>query len=276
MSGIDLLAACAVACACALLSPIVVIRRWAFLGEGIGHSGLGGAGTAWMLMCAFPGSAIDRPWVVGVLVVVASLLAAFGMGAISRRGAIAGDAAVGIFLVATVAWGFLGQHAYRARLNAEPVGFSTLLFGHPAALGGSYATIAIAIALAVGIAVIAMRKEILAYCVDPALAEVSGVSVGVVHYMLIGLVALVTIIGMNVVGTLLVTALLVLPGTTAGLLTKRLGASVAASVGVGLIGALGGSAIHRAWPIVPAGPAFVLVMVLLFAIAFAARRGARA
>ena len=39
---IELLAFASVAIACALLSPIVITRRWAFLGEGIGHSGLGG------------------------------------------------------------------------------------------------------------------------------------------------------------------------------------------------------------------------------------------
>ena len=271
IAGIELMAACAVATACAMLSPIVVARRWALLGEGIGHSGLGGAGTAWMLMALLPGSALDQPWLVGVLVVVASIGAALGMGAVSRRSAIGGDAAVGIFLVATVAWGFLGQHAYRARLNAEPVGFTTLLFGQPATLGTPYAIAAIAAALAIVATLVALRKEILAYCVDPSLAEVSGVRVGLIHYTLILLVALATIIGMQVVGSLLVTALLVLPGTTANLLTRRLAGVVGAAVGVGLIGAVGGSMLHALWPLVPAGPAFVLVMVALFAIAFVAR-----
>ena len=100
-------------------------------------------------------------------------------------------------------------------------GFSTLLFGQPAQLGNGYALAAASTAIAVVLVLVALRKEILAYCVDPSLAEVSGVAVGVIHYLLITLVALATIIGMQVVGTLLVTALLVLPGATAQLIAAR-------------------------------------------------------
>jgi ABC-type Mn2+/Zn2+ transport system permease subunit len=48
-----LLASIALSIACAALSVFVVSRRWAFIGEGISHSGFGGAGTAWMLRCCF-------------------------------------------------------------------------------------------------------------------------------------------------------------------------------------------------------------------------------
>jgi ABC-type Mn2+/Zn2+ transport system permease subunit len=40
-----LLTACSLAIACATLSVFVISRRWAFIGEGISHSGFGGAGT---------------------------------------------------------------------------------------------------------------------------------------------------------------------------------------------------------------------------------------
>ena len=45
----EILTTTSVAAACAVLSVFVVSRRWAFIGEGIGHSGFGGAGTVWML-----------------------------------------------------------------------------------------------------------------------------------------------------------------------------------------------------------------------------------
>src|SRR5215470_17263069 len=63
-----LLSTSTLAIACALLSVIVVLRRWAFIGEGISHSGLGGAGTAWLLMLIIP--ALDKPWVPYVGIVV--------------------------------------------------------------------------------------------------------------------------------------------------------------------------------------------------------------
>ena len=48
-------ATAAMAIACASLSVFVVARRWAFIGEGIAHSGFGGAGLAWLLMLAIWG-----------------------------------------------------------------------------------------------------------------------------------------------------------------------------------------------------------------------------
>lgn len=272
---IALFAFSCVAIACAMLSLVVVARRWAFIGEGIGHSGFGGAGTAWLLMALFP--ALDQlTWLPYASVVVFAIVAAIGMGAISRRGQVSGDAAVGIFLVATVAWGFMGQQVYRQRMKVEPVGFSTLFFGQPQGVSNQYTLAATGIALLVVITLVVLRKEIIAYCVDPLLAEVSGVRVGFIHYLLMTLVAVTTIIGMQVVGTLLITALLVLPGATAQLLTRRLSAATAVSLSVGLLGAVGGFAMSRAWPVVPIGPAMVLIMVTIFVISLAAGRARHA
>lgn len=267
---IALVAFCSVAVACALLSLVVVTRRWAFIGEGIGHSGFGGAGTAWILMCLIP--ALDRPWLPEVLVVVFSLATALAMGAISRRSAVTADASIGIFLVATVAWGFLGQRFYFLQRRAEPAGYLTLFFGQPDNVSVNYAICAACVALAVIMTMAALRKEVLAYCLDPLLAEVSGVRAGLIHYLLIILIAVATIVGMQVVGTLLVTALLVLPGATAGLISKRLGVVTAVSIGVGIAGAVGGSIVHLQWHAIPVGPAFVLVMFGLFLLALGTRR----
>lgn len=273
---IALLAFSCVAVACALLSLVVVTRRWAFIGEGIGHSGFGGAGTAWLLMTLFPAWGQSTA-LTNVTVVVFALAAALGMGLLSRRGQISGDVAVGIFLVATVAWGFLGQHVYRIHHNnSEPAGFSTLFFGQPQGVSVEYALAAASITLGVIVTLIALRKEVLAYCVDPQLAEISGVAVGFVHYLLITLVAITTIVGMQVVGTLLITALLVLPGATAQRLSKRLHVVTGISVVSGLAGAVGGWAIHERWRAVPVGPAIVLVMFALFVLGSIASKVRRA
>ncbi len=259
-----------VAVACAMLSLVVVTRRWAFIGEGIGHSGFGGAGTAWMLMCLVP--AVDHLWFPQVMVVIFSLATAMAMGALSRRNAVTADVSIGIFLVATVAWGFLGQRFYFIQRHADPAGFLTLFFGQPDTVSVEYTICAAAIATAVIAVMFGLKKEILAYCLDPLLAEVSGVRAGAIHYLLIGLIALATIIGMQVVGTLLVTALLVLPGATAQLLSRRLSTVAAISVAVGLAGAISGSIVHRQWHAIPVGPAFVLAMFAIFVAALGVAR----
>src|SRR5687767_6288361 len=94
-----LLASAALALACSVLSLFVVARRWAFIGEGISHSGFGGAGTAWLLALFAP--SLDRPAVVYGCVVLFCVLTALAVGRLSRGQRVTSDAAIGIFLVAS-------------------------------------------------------------------------------------------------------------------------------------------------------------------------------
>ena len=257
-----LIASAAVAVACATLSVFVVARRWAFVGEGLGHSGYGGAGTAWMLAALLPAAA--APWAVGLAVLGGCLLAALGIGLLSRAGRVTGDAAVGVLLVGSLAWGFMGAEVYRRATGVEPPGAEALLFGRYADVGAGFALAAACASAAIVLCVAAFYKEIVAYCLDPLLAETSGVRVGLVHYGLMVLLAVATAAGIRVVGSVLVTALLVLPGATAGLAARRLSTAVAGSLAVALVASVGGLAAHAAWRAVPVGPAVVLILLVLF------------
>ncbi len=127
------------------------------------------------------------------------------------------------------------------------------------------------------VAVVALlRKEILFYCFDPAMAEASGVRAAFIHYLLMLLVALTIMIGARVVGPLLMTALLVLPGASALVVTEALPATVAGSLGVGLTGTLAGLLASRRWPFLPTGPAIVLALFIAFALCYGWSRVRRA
>src|SRR5208282_5400144 len=103
-----LITAVALSLACATLSVFVVSRRWAFIGEGIAHSGFGGAGTVWLLVLIFPGlDGEGREWIPYLGVVLFCIATALGIGYFTRSGKINSDAAIGIFLVASLAWGIL-------------------------------------------------------------------------------------------------------------------------------------------------------------------------
>jgi manganese/iron transport system permease protein len=268
----DVLTTGAVAVACAVLSVFVVSRRWAFIGEGISHSGFGGAGTVWLLALAFP--ALGAMWAVYAGVVVACLVTGAGIAYFSRARPGAAqrtstDAVIGIFLVASVAWGLLAQQVYRKSRGAAPAGFDDFFLGDTTGLSPQFALAAALVCAAVVAVVVLLGKEIVYYCFDPAMAAASGVPAGLVHYLLILLVTLTIVVGARVAGSILVTALLVLPGATAGLLSDRLRTTLAAAVGVGLLGAAGGTLVRLRWPFVPTGPAIVLVMFAAFVSAFA-------
>src|SRR5687768_10001092 len=111
-----LLASTALAAACAALSVFVVARRWAFIGEGISHSGFGGAGTAWLVALLFPSLDPQQRWTPYLGVIVFCLLTAVAIAYVTRARRLAPDTAIGIFMVASLAWGFVAQGVFvRAR-----------------------------------------------------------------------------------------------------------------------------------------------------------------
>src|SRR4051794_5235128 len=153
-----LVASPALGVACALLSVIVVLRRWAFIGEGISHSGFGGAGTAWLLMLFFP--ALDQPWFAYVSVVIFCIATAIAIAALSRGRDIQIDSAIGIFLVASLAWGFLAQQIYQNRYQRQPVFFDNLLFGRLVPFSFEYTLAATALCVVVVLLIAGLWKEI--------------------------------------------------------------------------------------------------------------------
>jgi ABC-type Mn2+/Zn2+ transport system permease subunit len=270
-----LLVASAIAVACAVLSVFVVSRRWAFIGEGISHSGFGGAGTAWLLAAAFP-AVFDRPWVPYAGVVVFSLATALAIGVLTRRQRVDSDTAIGIFLVGSLAWGILAQQVYFMHTGRIPAGWATFLFGKMDDVSWTFSVGAALLCVAVVAVVGLLGKEIVAYSFDPGLAEASGVPARLVHYLLLLLVTCTIIIGVRIAGNVLVAALLVLPGATALQLSARLRTVITASVVVGLCGAIAGLAVRAKWPAIPTGPAIVLALVAMFVASLGVGRVVRA
>ncbi len=255
------------AIACAALSVFVVTRRWAFIGEGISHSGFGGAGTAWVLALFVP--ALDQAWLPYAGVIVFCLLTALGIGYLSRGKGVNSDAAIGIFMVASLAWGILAQQIYRGKRHVDPIGWDVFLFGRMSDITPQFAVAATLVCLAVVVVVILLGKEILAYCFDPAMAEASGVAVGFIHYLLMVLVSLTIVVGVRVTGNVLITALLILPGTTSLLLSQRLKNAIFGAICAALAGTLVGLWAASFWPALPTGPAIVLALFAQFLIVLA-------
>jgi ABC-type Mn2+/Zn2+ transport system permease subunit len=265
-------ATAALAGACAVLSIFVVARRWAFIGEGISHSAFGGAGLAWLIMLAVPGSA-ERAWILHLAVVAFCLTTALAIGYLSRGNRVTGDAAIGIFLVATLAFGFLAQQIFRHVTGGhDPPDFTRFLVGDTSQLDERMIVVVLLVSAAVVVTVAALGKEILAYCFDPQMAQASGVRVGLVHYLLMVLLAATIIIGVAITGPLLITALLVLPGATANLLSRQLKRVMLLAIAAAIISAIAGVALNATWHFIPTGPAIVLTLFLQFLLAYAFSR----
>jgi ABC-type Mn2+/Zn2+ transport system permease subunit len=246
-----------------VLSVFVVARRWAFIGEGISHSGFGGAGAAWLIMLASPALAAME-WMPYVAIVVFCIATALAIGYMSRSDRVAGDAAIGIFLVASLAFGFLAQRIFLHVRGTNPSEFEQLLFGVVNVIDPPRAIATVLVSAAVLVTIAGLGKEILSYSFDPQMAQASGVRVGFIHYLLMILIAVTVIVGMPIIGSPLVTALLVLPAVTATQLTQRLRQVFVIAIATAMFSVIAGVIVHARWAFIPVGPSVVLALFLLF------------
>jgi len=218
---------------CAVLSPLVVLRRMAFVGDGMAHAAFGGIGLALFLL---PNAQYDD---LSVQFVTIAFCVALGVavGVVSRKATdskIAEDSAIGIAFSVSMALGAL-LIALRQRRGAHYVPpMDYYLFGSLLNIGTPELVMLAGIAVSVLVVMILFHKELMFYTFDARLAEVSGLNVGLFHYLFMSLLVLTVVISSRVVGIILVSASLVLPGVIALQVCRRLSSAMAVSALAGV------------------------------------------
>jgi zinc/manganese transport system permease protein len=212
----------------------LVLRGQAFAGHALAHVGFTGATGAVL---------VGVPPLWGLVAV--TFAGGIAMGALGER--LEGrDVAIGIVLAMSLGLGLLFLHFFTT--NAAQA--TALLFGN--LLGVDRATLAALAALAaLCLAALAfISRPLLFASLQPELAEAKGVSPRVMGVLFLAVVAVAIAECAQIVGVLLVFALLVAPAATAQRLTRSLFAGVVLSVAVGLIDAWGGLtlAFYTDWP----------------------------
>ena len=220
-----LLAAVLVGVMCACLGAYVVLRRMAFIGDALAHTTLPGLVVAYLQGWSLFGGAV-----------LAGLATALGIGWLSSRQAVREDTAIGVLFTAMFSLGILLMSSARSFRDLAHILFGNILGVGPGDLG----LIALTAAIVLG-ALALFHKELELSSYDPIHAEVIGLRADRLRYGLLLLLALTVVVGIQAVGVVLVSALLVTPAAAASLLTDRLprmmllasGIAVASSV-VGL------------------------------------------
>lgn len=254
-----LFAAVAIAIQCASLSVLLVLKRWAFLGQGISHAAFGGVGIAAILgLGVGSGFAVAAVFCVGC---------AIGIGAMSQREKVTADTAIAVALVGAMSLGAILIHLRLKYVGPAPMAqeWENLLFGSIASVTTTDAVIAWVVATIVVGAVFILRRPMQFWAFDEAAAESFGVATGAMRYALLVMSAVSIVVSMKLAGVVLVTALLVLPGATALLLSRRMGVVSALSLVVALLGVMGGLGMAIQVDL-PPGPSMVAVLVGLFAL----------
>ncbi len=248
-----LLASLLVGVLCAVVGCYVVLRSMAFLGDALAHAILPGIAVAYLLK-------VDL--LLGAT--VAALLVALGIAAISQRGVIREDTAIGILFAAALSLGV----ALISRMKSYAVDLTHILFGH--VLGVSVRDLWLIGLLggAVLLTIVLLFKEFLVVSFDPVLAATLRLPAGRLRLLLLVLLALTIVISLQTVGVGLVAAMLVTPAATAHLLTHRLAPMMGLAAGLGAFSAVAGLYLSY-YGNIPSGPAIVLVATTLFVLVLA-------
>src|SRR5919201_655113 len=191
----------------ALVGAYVVLKGLAFIGDAVSHAAFPDVVAAFILeLPIYPGA------------LAAALLTAFGITWVSRRAALRLDTAIGVLFAGAFAAGVLLMSTIKGYVGE----LMSFLFGNVLAVTASDLVVVTALSLLVLFAVIASYKELLFATFDPLGAQAAGYPVGMLEYGLLALVALAIAVSIQVVGIILVVAMLVTPAATAQLLTDRL------------------------------------------------------
>ena len=209
----------------AMVGCFVVLKGLAFIGDAVSHAAFPGVVLAFLLkLPIYPGA------------IVASVLTALGIGWVSRRAALRLDTAIGVIFAGTFAAGVLMMSTIKGYVGD----LMSFLFGNVLAVTPSDLLVVALLTLLVLGAILATYKELLFATFDPQGAQAAGYPVGLFEYGLLVLVALAIAVSIQVVGIILVVAMLVTPAATAQLLTARfdhlLFLAVALSVAESIVG----------------------------------------
>ena len=209
---------------CAVLGVYVVLRSMAFIGDALAHTILPGLVAAYLLGLNLLGGAV-----------VAGVATALGIGWLSRRGTLREDTAIGVTFTGMFALGILLMSTTGSFRD-----FSHMLFGNVLGIVPRDLVLISALALAVLGFLLLFHKELELTSFDPTHAKAMGLGADRVRYGLLVLLSLTVVAGVQAVGVVLISALLITPAAAASLVTSSLPRMMAISAAIAVFSGIAG------------------------------------
>ena len=244
------------------LGTLVVVKRFAFFSEAVGHAALTGVAIGILLGEPYTGpygSLFGYCLLFGIL-----------LNYLRNRTGLSPDTLIGVFLSVSLALGASLLLMLAGKINVhilENVLFGSVLTvsGHDLVVLGIVGSLVLALALP-------LYNRIMLASFNPQLAAVRGVAVKRLDYLFVVLVTLVTVAAVKVIGAILVGALLVIPAAAARLVSQSLKGFFFTSVLIATFSTLIGILLPIVFDLpVPSGAAIILVAGSFFALAALAR-----
>lgn len=236
--------------ACGLIGTYVVVMRISYLAGGIAHSVMGGMGLAYYL---------GGPPFVGAL--IAAVVSALIIGWVKLYWQEREDTLIGALWASGMAIGIL----FISQTPGYQVDLMSYLFGNILLVAQGDLWMMAAMDAVIITLIALLYRPFQAVAFDAQFARLRGLPVNLLYLLLLCIVALTVVLLIQVVGLILVIALLTLPAAIAGHYTKTLGSMMALASLLGLAFTSGGLAISYQ-PDLPAGACIILLAAATFII----------
>ncbi|POF96015.1 metal ABC transporter permease [Pseudomonas putida] len=244
------------------LGTLVVVKRFAFFSEAVGHAALTGVAIGILLGEPYTGpygSLFGYCLLFGIL-----------LNFLRNRTGLSPDTLIGVFLSVSLALGASLLLMLAGKINVHIL--ENVLFGSVLTVSAQDLLVLGIVAVLVLALALPLYNRIMLASFNPQLAAVRGVAVKTLDYLFVVLVTLVTVAAVKVIGAILVGALLVIPAAAARLVSQSLKGFFFLSVLIATISTLFGILLPIVFDLpVPSGAAIILVAGICFALATLAR-----
>ena len=249
------LAAILMSLTCGLIAPVVVLRRLSFSTDGLAHSSLGGLAIG----VIFVTNGASPSLISYLISFIFTVSVAAGITYLSENNRIDSDTAVGVCYVAAFALGVLVlslREGYSGHLDQ-------FFFGSLLAVNQIECLLLLILSLISFIFIFWNWLSVGKWTFNEEMAHAEGVPVKKLRYFFMFLVVAVVIVSSRVVGVLLVTSMLIVPGAVGSLASRSMFGITIVSIATALVSSLIGLSISNSYD-VPPGPVIVLTGCLIF------------
>lgn len=246
-----LYAAIVIAIVCALFSCFLVLKGWSLIGDAISHAVLPGIAVAYL---------IGIPVIIGAF--VSGIFCSFATGFIKNNSRIKEDTVMGILFSGMFAIGIIMVTKIHTNIH-----LSHILFGNILGITKNEFIFTVIISAVISIIILLKLKDFILFCFDATQAKVVGLPVTFLHYLLLSMLSLTIVTTLQAAGIVLVIAMLISPGITAFLLTKRFEFMLVIAVFVSVIASIIGTIISYHLD-ADTGPSIVIVQAIIFVLAY--------
>ncbi len=240
-----------------MLGAFAVLRRQSLLGDAVSHAALPGIVLAFMITGA------KTPIVLVLGAALAGWIAALLVMLVVRTTRIKNDTALGLVLSTFFGLGLVLLSLVQRSGGAGQAGLDRFLFGQAATLVGDDLVTMGALGAVVLAALMLFWKEFKILSFDPSFAGALGLPVRTLDIILTTLLVIAIVIGLQTVGVVLMSAMIVAPAAAARQWTDRLGHLVLLAGFFGALSGLIGAVISSVVPRLPTGPTIILVVTAI-------------